>query len=80
MLTKIALLAFVALMVWRFLAPRARRGGGGSGARALPHPLDLVRCPRCGTHRLPGSPCTCERPDRETSPDNDRDDIDDPRP
>ncbi|MEM9146735.1 MAG: hypothetical protein AAGC57_11085 [Pseudomonadota bacterium] len=60
MLGKLALLAFVAIMLWRMLFHRRRVDGDGGAGRALPHPLDLVRCPRCGAHRLPGASCTCD--------------------
>jgi ribosomal protein L32 len=64
MLTKIVVTLLVFLTIWLvfFRRPKPRRRSGPD-RKALPHPLQLARCPRCGTWRLPESPCACTRGD-----------------
>lgn len=56
---KLAITAVVIWLAWRLLSRKPGR------ARRLPKPADLVRCRRCGVHRLPGRPCDCDRLGRE---------------
>ena len=63
MTLKIGLLVLALLAGW-FMVRRALgredAGGGGAPRRpAIPDAAPAVRCPDCGVHHLPGSPCGC---------------------
>jgi ribosomal protein L32 len=61
MLTKIALTGLVLLIAWFVFFRRPRRITDTTPERkALPRAVQLVRCERCGVHRLPGRPCACD--------------------
>jgi ribosomal protein L32 len=61
MLSKLAVTALILLLVWLVFFRRPRRvEDARPDRRALPRPLQLVRCERCGVYRLPGRPCACD--------------------
>lgn len=61
MIWKLLLTLGIAALVWALVA-RGRRAGGPP---RLPSPKDLIRCARCGVHRLPGRPCACPQITRD---------------